>query len=148
MKYELGGQEVPRDAAEAISMIQQNKTLMMQKLTGDAPIKPEIVEGLKTVGEVFDHYKPNVDVTFENEEGTETDEKLNFSNLGDFTKKGIVAQSEFLQKLTAQQEDGQKFLKQLKSNKILNSVLANPEAKASYIAALQEILSELEGEEA
>lgn len=148
MKYELGGQEVPREASEAISEISQNRTLVLQKMTADAPFVPEITEGLKTVDEVFEHFQPKVDVNFETSEGTEKDETLNFSNLGDFTQKGLIAQSDFLQGLNSQKEDGLKFLKQLKSNKILNAVLNNPEAKSAYIDALQTMLAELEASEA
>ena len=63
--YGIGGNEVPLDASEAILEIAQNRTLIAQKLTGQTPIRPEIVEGLSTVEQVFEHFKPVVKVIFE-----------------------------------------------------------------------------------
>src|SRR5450432_2398871 len=97
--YGIGGQEVPKDASEAIADIPQNRTLMIEKLTADAPVKPEVVEGLKNVEEVFQHFKPQVDCEFQKEDGSSMNEKLSFSNLGDFGTKGITNQSNFLKDL-------------------------------------------------
>ena len=62
--YGIGGNEVKGDASEAFADIQQNRTLMIEKLTDNAPVKPQIVEGLTNVEAVFEHFKPNVDVEF------------------------------------------------------------------------------------
>ena len=40
--YGIGGNEVKVDASEAISDIANNKTLLVQKLTVNDPVKPEI----------------------------------------------------------------------------------------------------------
>jgi len=148
MKYELGGQEVPRDASEAITDLAQNKTLMVEKLTGEAPVKPEIVSGLKTVEEIFEHFQPKVKMSFENAEGAPVQEELSFQHLGNFGKKGITNQSDFLQGLDHQRENYQKFMRSLKSNKLLQKVLSDPDSKAAYLAALNELVSEIEASEA
>ena len=146
MDYGLGGQERKgNDANEAISDIQKNRTLLVQKLTADAPFKPVVEEKLETVEAVFARYKPNIDVTFDDAEGTGVDETLRFQNLGDFGRKGITAQSNFLQGLNSQQEDYQKFIKQLKGNKVLQKILTDPASKAIYLTALQAMIQELEG---
>ena len=54
--YGIGGTEVPGDASEAISEISQNRTLLIEQLTADAPFKPEIVEGLSSIDDVFNHF--------------------------------------------------------------------------------------------
>lgn len=146
MDYGLGGQERKgNDANEAISDIQKNRTLLVQKLTADAPFKPVVEEKLETVEAVFARYKPNIDVTFDDAEGTGVDETMRFQNLGDFGRKGITAQSNFLQGLNDQQEDYQKFIKQLKGNKVLQKILTDPASKAIYLTALQAMIQELEG---
>ncbi|MEZ0485646.1 hypothetical protein [Fibrella aquatica] len=146
MDYGIGGQERKGDDAnEAISDIQKNRTLLVQKLTANAPFKPVIEEKLETVDAVFARYKPNIDVSFDDAEGQGVDETLRFQNLGDFGRKGITAQSPFLQGLNGQQEDYQKFIKQLKSNKVLQKILADPASKAIYLTALQAMIQELEG---
>jgi len=68
--YGIGGNEVKTDASEAFADIPQNRTLMAEKLTKDAPVKPQIVHGLQTITQVFDHYKPTVEVEFEDADGT------------------------------------------------------------------------------
>ncbi len=67
--YEVGGNEVKVDANEAINEIQANKTLLVSQLTHDEPIQPEIVPGLKTVEDVFRHFKPNIEIEMATAEG-------------------------------------------------------------------------------
>lgn len=141
--FGIGGTEVKLDAFEAFQEIQSNRTLMAQKLTDKAPVKPEIVDGLTNTEEVFAHYKPSVDMSFESEEGTMARETLSFNHLGDFGAKGITAQSPFLSDLNTKKEQYQKIIKQLKSNKLLKSALASPDGKSNLIGALQSLLTEL-----
>lgn len=143
--YGIGGQERKLDnAQESISDIPLNRTLLVQKLTADAPVRAQVVEGLRTPEAVFAHFKPQVEVEFEKEDGTVIPEKLSFQSLGDFGKKGIINQSDFLQDLNTQADDLQKLLRQLKSNKILKSALDTPETKAAFLAAIQAMISELD----
>jgi len=143
--YGVGGQERKLDnAQEAISDIPLNRTLLVQKLTSDPPLRPEIVEGLRTPEAIFAHFKPVVEVEFEKADGSIVPEELHFQSLGDFGKKGIINQSRFLQDIDNQTADLQKLLRQLKSNKVLKSALENPEAKVAFLAAIQAMISELE----
>jgi predicted component of type VI protein secretion system len=143
--YGIGGQERKLDnASEAISDIPLNRTLLVQKLTTNAPLRPEVVQGLKTPEAVFAHFKPEVAVEFENAEGGTVAENLHFASLGDFGKKGIISQSNFLQGLASETDDMQKLLRQLKSNKILKTALENPETKAAFLAAIQAMMDELQ----
>jgi hypothetical protein len=142
--YGIGGTEVKGDASEAISEIQQNRTLMIEKLTAEAPVKPQIVQGVTRIEEVFETFKPRVDVEFQDSEGVSRQEKLNFSGLADFGVKGITAQSEFLQNLTMQKEQLQKVIKQLKSNKMMRKTLENSETKLALLNSIYAMIKELE----
>ncbi|MDO6597309.1 hypothetical protein Q4512_10330 [Oceanihabitans sp. 2_MG-2023] len=142
--YGIGGTEVKTDANEAIQEIPQNRTLFVEKLTQDQPIKPEVVTGLKTIEEVFEHYNPEVEVEFEDTDGVGRKENLNFKNLGDFGDKGITKQSSFLKDLHTEKDQYIKIAKQLKTNKILKAALENPEAKASLLEAMRALLTEIE----
>ena len=142
--YGIGGQERQLNVSESIVDIPQNKTLLIEKLTTDPSFSPQVVEGLKTVGEVFAHFRPEQEVEFATEEGSSINETLHFTSLADFGKKGIIAQSEYLQQLNMTFEDFQRYGKQLKSNKILKTMLENPDGKAAYIAAIQAMIRELE----
>lgn len=144
--YGIGGNEVPSDANEAIQEIPQNRTLFVEKLTQDQPIKPEIVQGLKTIDDVFEHFKPEVEVDFEDADGVERKEALNFGNLGDFGAKGITRQSNFLKDLNTEKDQYLKIIKQLKTNKILKTALDNPEAKQALLESIRALLTEIEAD--
>jgi predicted component of type VI protein secretion system len=141
--YNIGGSEVKGEANEAMSELPQNRTLMIEKLTKEAPVKPDIAEGLKSVDEVFEHYSPGAEVDFHDSDGGTHKETLRFRNLGDFSIKGITNQSEFLKELTAQKEQNQKIIKQLKSNKLLQKALENDEYKAALLNAINALIKEL-----
>ncbi|MBN2484891.1 MAG: hypothetical protein JXB34_02850 [Bacteroidales bacterium] len=145
--YSIGGSEVRLDVNEAIQQIPQNKTLIIQKLTDNTPVKPEIIEGLKTVEEVFEHFRPKVEVEFENSDGGTIKEEIQFRNLGDFGLKGITNKSSFLKELTQESQQYRKMVKQLKTNKILKAALTDPEAKTALISAIKGLIAELNQEE-
>jgi hypothetical protein len=144
LEYGIGGTEVQGDASEAFADIPLNKTLLCEKLTGDAPIKPKIVAGLQTIDDVFEHFKPNVALEFEDSDGATKEETLSFSGLSDFGIKGITAQSGFLQGLSIEKEQYQKIIKQLKGNQLLRKTLENPATKADLLAVMYALIKELE----
>ena len=142
--YQVGGNAVPMDASEGMAQISMNRSLFVQKLTNDDPIKPEAVYDLKTVDEVFDHFKPNIEVEFEKQDGTTVEDKINFNTVSDFKASNIVAQSPFLKGLNSQKEDYQKIVKQLKTNKLVKAAIENPDTKAAFMNALQSLIQELD----
>lgn len=142
-EVEIGGQLVPQQSFEAIANISSNKTLLVQKLTSKTT-KLEPTKGLKTLDDVFNHFKPGVEIEFEEENGALRKEELKFASLLDFKKDGIINQSEFLQKLYAQQDACNSIVKKLKTNKILKIALQNPEAKKNFLEALQALIDEID----
>lgn len=142
--YSIGGTEVKLDASEAIAEIPQNRVLLTEKLTDATPIRPEVIEGLTNIEQVFEHFRPQVNMEFETEEGSTRKELLQFSNLGDFGVQGITAQSAFLRDLTMKKDQYQKMIKQLKTNKQLKLALSGSDTKAALVTALQALARELE----
>ncbi len=142
--YQVGGNAVKIDASEGMADIPMNRSLFVQKLTADEPIRPEAVYDLKTVDEVFEHFKPNVDVEFETQDGSSKEEKINFNSVADFKSSNMVQQSAFLQGLNAEKDGYAKIMKQLKTNKLVKNVTENPETKEAFIAALQNLIQELD----
>jgi predicted component of type VI protein secretion system len=142
--YDVGGNAVEQTASEAIADIAQNRTMFVQKLTADDPVKPEAVYNLTSTGQVFEHFKPQVSVDFESAEGTSVNEDLRFNNVGDFGVNNITKQSPFLSDLNVQQDQYQKIMKQLKTNKMMKNVLDNPETKTAFLDALQALIQELD----
>lgn len=145
--YGIGGNEVKVDASEAIADISNNKTLLIQKLTVDDPAKPEAVYDLKTIEEVFDHFKPECSVEFETKEGGHKSEDFRFSNIGDFGLKKVIEHSSFLSELNTEVDQYSRIAKQFKSNKVLQSLVGNPETKQALTNALTALLNELNSQD-
>lgn len=142
--YGVGGNEVKVEANEAIHFIQENRALLVSKLTSDEPFAPEIVKGLKTVDDVFRHFQPSVGVQHETEDGALVDEEFRFNTLADFTPKNLTENSAHLKKLQIEQEQYNKILRQLKNNKILKNILENEQTKKSLVQVLKDVAQELE----
>ena len=142
--YGIGGNEVRVEGQESILEIPQNKTLIAQKLTTNTPVKPEIVTGLKTIDEVFEHYDPKINVAFEDDKGQVIREQLAFKNVGDFSINGLVQQSPYLGDLRTKNEQYKKIIKQLKTNKVWKLALQDPEAKKSIIETLETLIKEID----
>ena len=141
--YGIGGNEVKVDANESIADIPSNRTLLVQKLTDEAPAAPETVYGLQTVEDVFEHFSPSVNLEMQNDKGEDISEKMVFKNLGDFDAKNIKEHSEFLSKLDVEKEQNTKIARQLSSNKALLKALANPETRQAIIDLLESTLDEI-----
>ncbi|MDO6818999.1 hypothetical protein [Zobellia sp. 1_MG-2023] len=139
----IGGNEVKGDASEALNSIPQNRALIAGKLTPNAPVKPEVVEGLRTVEDIFEHYEPELKIPFEDKNGGTVNETLKFRNLGDFGKKGIINNSVFLKELEIESDQYKKMIKQLKTNKILKSALEDPDAKKSLVDTIDALIAEI-----
>jgi hypothetical protein len=143
-EYGVGGNEVKIDASDAIADIPFNRTLLVEKLTSDDPIHPEKVEGLTTIEDVFKHYKPSIEVEFEDAEGQSVRESFRFHTVADFLVKNMTQNSPFLSDVNAQKVFYEKMIKILRTNRILQRALQNENSKAAFIEALQELLDELE----
>ena len=143
-KYELGGHEVKQGTGgEGITLLDQNKTMVVTQLTGDEPLAPKFEKNLKTINDVFAQYKPTVDVEFEDADGSPVNNNLSFNTIADFGKKGLIKNSEFLQGLESQRSEYHKFVKMLKI-KQMGNILKDGEAKDAYINGLKAMIEELE----
>jgi len=143
LDYEIGGNEVKIDASEGIADIPENRTLLVEKLTADDPVNPEAVDKLNTIEDVFAHFKPNVNVEFEDESGQTVKENFKFGTVGDFSVKNMTEHSQFLKSLNQQKEFYESLVKQLRTNKVLQKALEDPASKNAFIQALSELRKEL-----
>ena len=143
-EYGVGGNEVKIDANEAIAEIPSNRTLLVQKLTEEAPLQPETVYGLETLEDVFERFQPSVELEFQDQEGNEIPEKLDFKGLSDFSAKKLKENSPFRSQLNIEREQYLKISRLLSSNKALLKSLSDEEARAEMIQVLEASLVELE----
>ena len=147
-EYGIGGNEVNVDANESIADIPSNRTLLVQKLTDEAPVSPETVYGLQTVEDVFEHFSPSVNVEMQDDNGEDVLETMRFKNLGDFNADKLKENSDFLSKLDVEKEQNIKIARQLSSNKALLKALANPETRQAILDLLQSSLDEVNNADA
>jgi hypothetical protein len=123
--------------------IPQNRTLILEKLTKDAPNMPEVVHGLQTIQQVFEHYKPEVAVEFEDAQGFIKRETLTFKDIDDFELRRITEQSAFLKDNTARKEEYLRIIYQLNSNRELRAASTDPEARKALLDAINAMIAEL-----
>ena len=133
-----------KEISPSLSPINQNKTLFVSKLTDQRPLEPETVHGLENTKDVFEHYKPEASATLYEMNGMPAYETFQFRRLGDFTKDGLIAQSPVLRDQVARKNDLQRFERNLRSNKLLQAALQNPQAKAVILDMLQQMIDEID----
>ena len=135
--YGIGGNEVKVDANESIAEIPSNRTLIVQKLTDEAPA------ALETIEDVFQRFEPTVDLCHVDAEGNEIKEIMTFTGLGDFGAKKIKEKSDFLSKLDIEKEQGVRITRQLTSNRALQKALENPEVKNAIMDVIESSIEEI-----
>ena len=53
------------ESSAKVSLIDQNKTLMIDQYTADVEAgAPEFVENIQNINDAFEHFKPKIGVTF------------------------------------------------------------------------------------
>ena len=140
------------ESGSQVSALDTNKTLFIDQYTSDAQGEdPELFEDAKTIGDVFDHFKPNVEVQFTGEDGGVVSETLHFNEIKDFEADGgrgnLVANSEFLSEQKSQMDSYAKVRKQIEQNKKLRDILKDPKSKEELKDYLEYLLNELKDNE-
>jgi hypothetical protein len=133
-----------------VSLIDQNKTLMIDQYTSDVEAgNPELVEDICNINDAFEHFKPKVGVTFTDEEGGAVEETLKFGELRDFEANGgkgrLVENSPFLSGVKMKIETNQKIRKSIEQNRKLRDILKDAGSREELKEMLKSMLDELEG---
>ena len=136
------------DNGAKVNLLDANKTLLIDQFTTDATEEPELFEGAKTMADVFDHYKPSVEVDFENENGETVTETLHFNEMKDFDVNGgkgnLVSNSKVLSDIKLHADNAGKVRKQIEQNSKLRTILKDAQSREDLKALLQSMLDELE----
>ena len=133
-----------------VSLIDQNKTLMIDQYTSDVEAgNPEFVEDIQNINDAFERFKPKVDVTFTDEEGGAVEETLKFGELRDFEANGgkgrLVENSPFLSGVKMKIETNTKIRKSIEQNRKLRDILKDAGSREELKEMLKSMLDELEG---
>ena len=137
------------ESSAKVSLIDQNKTLMIDQYTSDVEAgNPEFVEDIQNIGDAFNHFKPKVDVTFTDAEGGAVEETLKFGELRDFEAQGgkgkLVQNSAFLSGVKEEIDTNAKIRKSIEQNRKLRDILKDAGSREEMKAMLQSMLDELE----
>ena len=140
------------ESSAKVSLIDQNKTLMIDQYTTDVDAgNPELVEDIQNIEDAFAHFKPKVDVTFTDAEGGSVDETLKFGEIRDFEANGgkgrLVENSPFLSGTKMKIETNAKIRKNIEQNRKLRDILKEAGSRDELKAMLQGMLDELQAAE-
>ena len=138
------------ESSAKVSLIDQNKTLMIDQYTSDVEAgNPEFVEDIQNINDAFERFKPKVDVTFTDEEGGAVEETLKFGELRDFEANGgkgrLVENSPFLSGVKMKIETNQNIRKSIEQNRKLRDILKDAGSREELKEMLKSMLDELEG---
>ena len=137
------------ESSAKVSLIDQNKTLMIDQYTSDVEAgNPEFVEDIHNINDAFEHFKPKVGVTFTDEEGGAVEETLKFGELRDFEANGgkgrLVENSPFLSGVKMKIDTNTKIRKCIEQNRKLRDILKEAGSREELKEMLQSMLAELE----
>ena len=141
--------QAPDEESNAkVTPLDNNKTIIIDQYTSDIEVgNSELFEGAKTMQDVFNHFKPTVDVEFEDEQGGIVSEKLHFNEMRDFEANGgkgnLVANSQFLSGAKSKVDVSAKIRKQIEQNRRLRDILKDAEGKAELKELLEALLQEI-----
>ena len=138
------------ESSAKVSLIDQNKTLMIDQYTSDVEAgNPEFVEDIQNIGDAFAHFKPKVNVTFTDAEGGAVEETLKFGELRDFEAGGgkgkLVQNSAFLSGVKEEIDTNAKIRKSIEQNRKLRDILKDAGSREELKEMLKAMLDELEG---
>lgn len=128
---------------ETLNHISANRTLIANKLTVEEVSRPEVVHGLQTVEQVFNHYQPTLHFRFEDAAGFTRSEELRFQTVDDFSCSSIIRQSPFLTRQLAKKRIYLKLAGQLKTNLSLREVLTDVNKRKDFEGVLRAMMEDL-----
>ncbi len=140
------------ESSAKVSLIDQNKTLMIDQYTTDVDSgNPELVEDIQNIEDAFAHFKPKVEVSFTDAEGGSVDETLKFGEIRDFEANGgkgrLVENSPFLSGTKMKIETNAKIRKSIEQNRKLRDILKEANNREELKTMLQSMLDELKAAE-
>jgi len=134
------------ESGNKVQAINQNKTLLIDQFT-DTVNEPELLQNANKIDDVFEHFKPEKEVEFEDENGSSVSETLRFRKMKDFDVDGgkgdLVKNSDFLLNVQSNIEAATKMKKKIETDKKVRDVLSNVDDREGLKATLQALLDEL-----
>lgn len=132
-----------------VMALDNNKTLIIDQYTSDIALgESDIFEDARTMQDVFNHFKPSVEVDFTDEQGGSVLETLHFNEMRDFETDGgkgnLVTNSPFLSSLKSKIDVSAKIRKQIMQNGRLRAILTDDDKRSELKELLEELLQEIQ----
>jgi len=146
----IGPVDVPEETNSGLVLLPTNNTLIAMPFKGEnGPRKPEEVpaEFAKSVEKVMEYAQPEVKVKIKtgNPDNPEVNETVRFQDgVQSFSPKSIKKNSPMLRKLEAEFQASEALVDRIDKNAQFRKALDDPNAKDAIIAALKEIITELD----
>ena len=128
---------------DGVQEIPSNKSLLIQKLTDLPPLLPDVVKGLQNTEAVFKHFKPSVNVVFDNLDKGMVKETIRFTDMLDFEVEKIVSRSDFLTELELKKRIYFDIVNKLQNNSELKEHLKNKDSKTALLKKIQDLKKEI-----
>jgi len=128
---------------DGVQEIPSNKSLLIQKLTDLPPLLPDVVKGLQNTEAVFKHFKPSVNVVFDNLDKGMVKETIRFTDMLDFEVEKIVSRSDFLTELELKKRIYFDIVNKLQNNSELKELLKNKDSKTALLKKIQDLKKEI-----
>ena len=130
-----------------VNAISQNKTLYIGQFT-NLVAEPELYQGATNINQVFEHFKPSIEVDFKDENGDTHEEVVGFNEMKDFEVNNgngqLITNNSFLLNLKSSIDANAKMKKQIEQSKRIRDILGNKQSKQELREVLQYLLDELE----
>jgi len=140
--HRIGANIYEPDAPQGVKIVPDNKTLIALPFN-DEPDDDIDPARLKSMKEIFEHYQPSREVVFDTSDGDSEEKILRFNSLKDFTREGIIAQSQSLQDLEEQEKVYSRLMDVLNNNERLINVLTDEQNKKELLELLETLIQEL-----
>jgi hypothetical protein len=131
-----------------VNAISQNKNLYIGQFS-DSVDEPELFQEANTISDVFEKFKPKVNVEFQTEDGGMLEETLSFNEMKDFEVNNgtgqLVTNSPYLSSVKSNIDANAKMRKNIEQNKRLRDLIGSQDSKEELRNVLQGLLDELEG---
>lgn len=148
MRENFISKDIEEDPGAKVSELDANKTLIIDQYTMNATEEPELFQDARTMKDVFEHFKPSADVSFEAEDGSIVDETLHFNEMKDFDVNGgkgnLVTNSKFLSDIKVHADNAARIRKQIEQNAKLRAILKDAAARDDLKNLLTSMLQELD----
>jgi hypothetical protein len=129
----IGGEHVrENDMTMPVEILGTDKTLFVAAMSEAAGENLDPIP-CKTMSEVFQNFRPNVDISVEAEDGSIASSNLRFERVADFQPEAVIAQTPSLKALHQEMLVIKDLLNQLKSNKVLVRAVDSSDDRAAML---------------